>query len=188
MKKTQFIEWGIIIVALVFGYKFFESIFEVLIQLLYRFESLDGYLLKMLLVLAMYAVVFILLIRNSGKIAEWLNASSAASDPVPFRLGIRSLLQVVLITICASTILFNIDTVVLYLYDLVREDVGRRPVRTGFNFETGKFAFQAALVKSLVAVLVICFSKDISGWFIRPGEPDELVLESVTEKTNDVHE
>jgi hypothetical protein len=189
MKRVEFIEWGIIAVSLIFGYKFFEAVFGLFVQIIYQFDRHDLVegLIRYLLVIVIYAVGFILLIRNSRKAALYLNGP-VTDDALPFRINKQSLLQVILISICAATVLSSIAEILLYIFELFRKDVGGRGVYDKDNYTPNSYFFKQEAIKAIVAVVVICFSKDIAGWFIRRNEPEELVLESNPETENDVHQ
>jgi hypothetical protein len=90
MKRTQLIEFGIITIGLIFGYKAFDSFFSTLIQVFFMFGGIGtddlGALLPTLLIFVAYTVCFIILIRKSRQIAIYLNGLSA-DENVPFKIG-----------------------------------------------------------------------------------------------------
>ncbi len=183
MKRVQLIEYGIITIGLIFGYKAFESFFATIIQLFYMFGGIGiddiGSLQPTFLILTAYTVCFILLIRRSGQIAVYL-AGMSSSENVPFKIGKRSLLQVVLIGICAATILTNLAEVMLYLFETFKQEAGRR--NTGNEgTSVSKYMFKVAAVRSIIAFVVLYLSKDISNWFIRKNEVDELTFDTTIE-------
>ena len=181
MKRTQLIEWGIITVALIFGYKFFESLFSILVQVVYDFgrEDQGKFLLRLVILTGIYALAFVLMIRKSSQIAVWLNGP-ADNDTLGIKISKRSLLQVILIGICAVTILSKIAEIVLYLFETFKQEVGRRH-EPDDNF-ANSYRFKLAAIETIVAFVILYFSKDISNWFIRKNEVDELIFESEPEK------
>lgn len=185
MKRVQLIEYGIVIIGLIFGYKAFDSFFGAMTQVLYSFGGMGNiefeYLLPTLLILAAYTTCFIILIRKSRSIAVYL-ASNAASEDVPFKIGKRSLLQVVLIGICAITILVNLAEILLYLYESFRNEAGRRNLSYDESNTPRSLSFKLAAIRSIIAGVVLYFSKDISNWFIRKNEADELTFDSTPEQ------
>jgi hypothetical protein len=187
MRKIQLIEWGIIVVGLVFGYKFMESLFLLALQVIITFDidiEARGYLWKSLLMAGLYAVGFVAIIRNSHKLASYLNGG-AANDAIPLKIGRRSALQVVLIAICAMQIFAGIATVLIYLYETFAAEISKTPLY-GHNARAGisKDEFRIEAVKVVIALIVICFSKDLANLFFRKNEPDELVLETKQEETD----
>lgn len=192
MRKIQLIEWGIIVVGLVFGYKFMESVFLLALQLIMSFdlviETRNGYLWKSLLVCGIYAVGFVAIIRNSHKLASYLNGG-AANDAIPLKIGRRSALQVVLIAICAIQVFAGLATVLIYLYETFASEISKtsrykygQTIRAGIS----KDHFRIEAVKVVIALIVICFSKDLANLFFRKNEPDELVLESKPEESGEI--
>ena len=177
MKRTQLIEWGIIAVGLIFGYKFFEGLFSILFQVVYNFgeNGLDKFLIKLFFLCGVYAASFILLIRKSALIAAWVNGPSE-NDTIGIKINKRSLLQVILIGICAVTVLSNIAEILLYLFETFKREAGR--IHEPFDTTLSKYRFTVAVVETIVALVILYFSKDISGWFIQKNEVDELTFDS----------
>jgi hypothetical protein len=180
MKRIQLIEWGVVTVGLIAGYKFFEGIFEILLRILYDIApGMANDLARMAIYYLAYAASFILLIRKSSHIAKWLNGPSA-NDTISIKINKRSLLQVILIGICALTIVSNIATIALYLFETFKNKAGmyHEPVDTFAR----DYRFKIAALQTIVALVILYFSKDISGWFIRKNEADELTFESTPEE------
>jgi|CXWL01.1.fsa_nt_gi ABC-type Fe3+ transport system permease subunit len=184
MRRVQLIEWGIITIALIFGYKFFEGIFTALVQIFYSFQGMPGDVIGVLLptvfMITVYAVCFVLLIKRSGSLATYLHGNGE-HEPIPVKIGKKALLQVILIGICLVTILTNIPEIILYLFESFKDKVGRHnPI--GDNTNTALWhQFKLAAIQVVVAVVAIFFSPDISNWFIRNKEVDELSFESGNE-------
>lgn len=184
MKKIQLIEWGIITIGLIFGYKFFEGVFTALVQIFYGFQVRGGdifvALLPTILLLAVYAACFIWLIRKSSQLAHYLSGGNVEEDGA-FKIGKRSLLQVVLISICLATILSNIADILLYLFETFKREAGRRNFLEENTNTVNKYAFKIAAVRTIVSVVVLFFYKEITNWFIRKNEADELTFETEPE-------
>jgi hypothetical protein len=182
MKRVQLIEWGIIVVGLVFGYKFFESIFSLIAQLVYGYDNdiLDGkFFIRILLVTGMYFIGFVAIIRNSHVLATWLNGG-AVNNTLPIKIGRRSALQIVLIAICSVQVFSGLAAILIYLYDSFQSNArpGGFDIDTGYTPGINKATFKLEGVKVVIALVAIAFSKDLANLFFRKNEPDELVLES----------
>ncbi len=176
MKRTQLIEWGIITIGLIFGYKLFEGIFSALLALFYDFSpDRSNDLVKLTIYFLTYAVSLILLIRKSSLIAKWLNGTSE-NDNIPVKISKRSLLQIILLGICIATILSNIGYILLYLFEIFKNEVGRS--HDPGNNMVSKYRFTISALESIIAFVVLYYSKDISGWIIQKNEADELTFES----------
>ncbi len=184
MKRVQLIEYGIITIGLLFGYKSFDSFFAAIVQVLYMVGGLSlddiGALLPTLIMIAAYTVCFILLIRRSRQIAVYLSGMSAGEN-VPFKIGKRSLLHVVLIGICAAVILTSLAEIILYLFESFKQEAGRRSFTDNEGSRVSKYVFNVASIRTIIAAVALYFSKDISSWFIRKNEVDELTFESEPE-------
>ena len=185
MKRTQLIEYGIITIGLVFAFKAFDSFFTAIIQVLYMFGGIGGAeigpLLPTLFILVAYTVCFIVLIRKSGPIAVYLGGMSAGEN-VPFKIGKRSLLHVVLIGICAAIILSSLAEVLLYLFETFKQEAGRGSFTDPEGSKMNKYTFNVAAIRTIIAGVTLYFSKDVSNWFIRRNEVDELTFESESER------
>jgi ABC-type Fe3+ transport system permease subunit len=180
MKRVQLIEWSIITIGLIFGYKFFESIFTAIVQIFYSFQTsssdIASVFLPTFVFITIYAVSFIILIRKSSQIAAYLSRDQE-NDSIPIKINKKPLLQVILIGICVATVLSNIGNVVIYLFETFKNEIGRRPENFDSN-SVEKYRFKTSAVQTIAAILVIYFSKDISNWFVRKNEVDELTFDS----------
>lgn len=182
MKRSQLVEYGIIVIALIAGYKFFESIFSLTVQLAYDFqvgEDVSSFLIPYLLMVIIYFASFALLIRRSRQIAVYL-VRDQENETVLLKINKKSLLQVILIAICVLTILSNITTIILYLFDAFKHEVSKISDPFGPN-EIKKLGFKTAAIQTIIALVILYFSKDISQWFIKKNDSEELVLESEAE-------
>ncbi|NOT52050.1 MAG: hypothetical protein HOP10_12325 [Chitinophagaceae bacterium] len=181
MKRIQLIETGIIVVGLIFGYKFFEGIFSLLIQVFYGFqfggEDIFETLLPTILMCAAYAICFVLLIRRSGQLATYLG-KNMTGEQIAIKIGKKSLLQVTLIGICLATIIANIATILLYLFETFKNEVGRKSFIEERTTGVSGYTFKLTAIQTIVAIVTIYFSKDISAWFVRKNEVDELTFSS----------
>jgi hypothetical protein len=182
MKRTQLIEYGLIVVGIYFAYKFFESIIGALVQVFYDLQT-NGDLSNLpsyFFLTALYAVGFILIIRLSKKIAISINGA-ATDDNIPIKIGKRALLQVILIAICIATVLSNMAEILLYFYEIFKKKAGRGDFYGTDRPAINEIRFKIVAVETIIALVVLYFSKDISGWFIRKDEVDELTFDSTNE-------
>lgn len=185
MKKAQLLEWGIITIGLIFGYKFFEGVINALVQLLYSFQGVGsgdiaGFLLPLLFMIVIYAVSFVLLIKRSGQIASYFLEDNS-NETLPVKIGKKTLLQVILISICLITILANIPDLILYLYESFKEKVGRYNPENDYTSSLQWHQFKLNVIQVVFSAVIIYFSRDISQWFLRKKEIDELSFESDTQ-------
>ena len=169
MKRAELIEWGIIAITLIFGYKFLEAIITLLFQLIYGFDGrlIMADMVRIILVIGIYAAFFIILVKNCNKIATTLSP--------------RAMLQVILIAIWA-TILCNIADIIYYIFESFKNDIQRnRFLEDNTSLLPAKYIFIVKCIQVVVALLVIYLSKNISDLLIHKNEADELVFDSKTE-------
>ena len=188
MKRTQLIEAGILIVGLIFGYKFFESIISLVIQLVFSFS----YMLEMsaffpaLVYIVFYAGCFVLLIRQSNYIAKYLGAN-ADDTVIPIKINKRALLHVTLIVLAIITILSSLPEIIIYLFESFRNEVNSKSFYDDARTIISKEKFTYSAVGTIIAFLLIYFSKTISSWFFQKDPAEELTFDSTSEnKTENV--
>jgi ABC-type enterochelin transport system permease subunit len=105
-------------------------------------------------------------------------SGSSPDESLSLKIGKRSLLRVILIGICIVTILSNIAEILLYLFEAFKEGAGRRNPYDDDMKKVSKDVFTIAAIRTIVAFVILYFSKEISGWFIRKNEADELIFDS----------
>jgi hypothetical protein len=179
MKKVHLIEWGIIVIGLIFAYSAFEALFAALVSLVYSPFELDAEILWIFIFPIIYTIFFVLLVKNAGKIAGMFQPIEDDSPPLPIKIGKRALLQVVLIAISFSILVHGLADVAIYLIKSFKDAVGKNYYSTQLeNGSVGKYQFYAALARSVFAFLIVYFSKYICELFFRKNEKDELILET----------
>ncbi len=186
MKRAQLIEWGIIVIALIFGYKFVESIITVLVQVIYGLTSPDlaTEMIRMLVIIGLYATGFLVVIKNSHKLAVYLSGPDSQENNLPVKIGKRSLLQVILIAICAFAILTHLADIIYYIFEVFRNEVRTKSLLDLHEDYSGApitYTITIKCIRVVIAIILIYASKNISDWLIRKDEADELVFDSKTE-------
>jgi hypothetical protein len=177
MKRTQLIEYGLVIIGIIIGYKFLEGLIFLVTQLFERPGPYSKSLINYLLFSVVYLFAFILLLRNSRRIARWLNGS-AENDTLPLKVSKESLLQVALIAICILTVLSHIAEILLYIFQSFKKEVqGNR----GSDSDISEFRFKMAAIQSGFAIIILCFSQQVSSWFIRKDDLEKLSFDSTVE-------
>jgi hypothetical protein len=189
MKKVHLIEWGIITIGLLFGYKAFESFLSLIVQLFGGFflDSVSETLLIAFLVFLLYAAAFITLLKNCRRIAYYL-AGTETGETVPFKISKHGLLQVILISMCVFTILTNVIDVIYYLFEAFKSEVGRKNFYGENDPISGKASSIAvSVLKIVLAIIVIFYSKNISSSFFRKEDELELTFDTNPEKPDVLH-
>lgn len=184
MKRSQLIEYGIISIGLISGYKFLENVVSVIFQLAYAFS--DGLvdrislLLPVFVLLAVYGLCFVILIRKSGQIATWLQGNTP-NDHIAVRLEAKTLLYVILIGIMIFSIISHIPKIVYYLYESFKNEISSKNLFTTRETSVRKGEFVLSSIQVIIAFLAIYFARNITGLFIRKNAADELTFQSEPE-------
>lgn len=184
MKRSQLIEYGIIVTGLIFGYKFFESVFSLFVQIIFSFDTrgdISSFLVRYLPVLILYLIAFILLIRRSGPIAWWLTKDQS-NENISVHIGKKPLLEILLICLAIATLLSNIADIVTYLFNSFRRDVARRPDLPFSDNTAEKMRFRVAAIETVASLIVLYYHRQVAGWFVKKNEANELIFESAEEK------
>ena len=177
MKKIQLIETGILAVALICGYKFFDSLISTAITTLYQFAygysdawtTIDQYLILAVI----YFGFFFLLIRKRTLIASFIDKQGQDDrvdpdgDQFPINLHQNNLLFVIIIALCLGTLITEVPSIVIGVYKYFKKEVSGAE-STGYN-SMENLNFKAAAIKLVITVIVLGYAKQISIWFSKPG-------------------
>jgi hypothetical protein len=187
MKRSQLIEYGIITVGLVCGYKFLDNGLSVLFQLAYFFAEGPVERLSILLptfvLLAVYGICFMVLIRRSGQIATWLQGDKP-NEQLAIKIDSKTLLHIVLTGIMIASIINHIPNVIIYLYESFKNQVSSKNLFTAREITVTKSDFLLSALQLIIAFLAIYFARTITGWLIRKQATDELTFQSEPETKN----
>ena len=179
MKRTQLIEAGILIVGIIFGFKFIESIFVLIIQVIGTFQFDEGidYVLPSLIITIVYVIIFIILIRKSGPIANYLGSNTETSS-FPLKINKSSLLHVTFIALGLITLVQNLAAIIIYVFESFKNEVGGNKFLEESIKTISKDKFSLAAVQTIIASIIIYYSKSIANWFLSNDPVEELTLES----------
>jgi hypothetical protein len=186
MKRSQLIEYGIITIGLIFGFKFIDNLFGGLVALISSSGmgfDLGAALVPFLSYLFLYGAALFLLVQRSGQIATFLS-KNYSNEPIPIKIDKHSLLQVILIGICMATIIPYISYLGHYFYQSFKNGAGARTSYEAIYADKQKFTVIA--IQTIIAGLILYFSKDISGWFVRKKEVDIFILDSENDNESNV--
>ncbi len=183
MKRSQFIEWGVITLGLIIGFKFLETLSDMFVRMAYNFTfkrfNVSNSIAPMVFLMVVYAIICFLLIRNSKRIALFINGKNN-DDSIPLKIGKRSLLQLILITICIVLILTKSGEIIYYLINMLtinEEDDYRDSIVSGLS---QRFIVPATQI--VLSIIVLYFHKTISYWFIPKDQADELIFDADNRK------
>jgi ABC-type Fe3+ transport system permease subunit len=181
VKRIELIEWGIIVISLILGFNFLTGFLSVIVRVISFGHVQAEALLKLLLVTALYFVTFWLLIRNSRKVARFINGPRHAEETISLVIGKRALLHVILVAVCIIAILSGIATIIYHLFDVIKnkpEGRGLSSLINNFGGMGNRYSFMLAITETIIAAIVLVFSKKIAYNIIRKGDPDELTIDS----------
>jgi hypothetical protein len=193
MRRNQLIQIAILVIALICGYKFIETLIGVLIVLLFQFgeglsSSLD-FIFRYLIFLGIYCAAFFLLIRYNKQIADYIDKqgelnTTAASELVSLRIQQGNLLYIVLIAVCLITLIEDVPVIILSVYNYFKKEAGGYGARS-----VGDLNFKTVAIKFVFTMIVLFTSKSISGWFSRQFSSDKPILETLGEpdETNNLN-
>lgn len=171
------IEWGIVTIALITGFKFVTSFLSVIIQFTVLSETQVEMILRLLLVTAIYFVVFWLLLRYSEKIAALISGPDNGKT-LSLAIGKRALLHVVLIAVAISIIVSDLAAVVYNIFDMINNNPdgkGLTGLFDSFGFMGTRYTFMIALI---AAIFLLVFPRRIAYAVIGKEEPDVLTFDS----------
>jgi hypothetical protein len=187
MKRSQLIEFGIITVGLICGYKFLENVLSVLFQLVYYMAEGPADRLSIFLptiaLLTVYGICFAVLIKRSGQIATWLQGESP-NDQLALKIDSKTLLYIILIGLMISSAINHLPKVIIYLFETFKNEISAKNLFTPREITVTKNEFLLSALQLVIAALVIYFAKNIAGWFIRKNAAEKLTFESANESTD----
>jgi hypothetical protein len=184
MKRVQLIEIGILSVALICGYKFFESLISTIITTLYQFTY--GYpepwtfIFQYLIFTAIYFTAFFLLIKYCKWIADYIDKkgqqpiTDAESDTINISLQQSSLLFIILVAVCLITLIAEIPVILISVYNYFKKEAGG--LRRG---SVDDLNFKSAAIKFIFTLIILFYARSISSWFSR--QSDKPIVKTHTE-------
>src|SRR5436190_4566827 len=118
MKKLQLVELGVIATALIMGYKMITSLLTLITTLLFGLgtglsQNIMMAILPTVLFFAFYTITFFLLARNIKPLARFICREN--EDLLEFKLNKSSVLHVIIIAICLSSLLQTIPEIIQYI-------------------------------------------------------------------------
>lgn len=186
MKRTQLIEAGILIVGLIFGYKFVEGFVSLSLQIIfsYRYDFDLWMLLPSIVMMAIYAGFLFLIINKSNQIANYLDRNGT-KELYPIKINKGALLHIILIALCLATILSNIADIIVYLFMSFKDEIDSQTLFKDGPTVVSKHAFILAAVQTVTAFIVIYFSRTISNWFFANNPVEELIFDSTIKNNSE---
>jgi hypothetical protein len=186
MKRTKLIEYTLIVIAAIFGYNFFESLFGVFAQVILSLNNrnidLQKEFIPYLILGGGYFLLFFLIIRKCREIAIYLNGNNP-EEIVPIKIGKKATLHLIILGICITTILNVLPDLLIYLYDSLKTKRMEQQYED-FSFRLDQEKFIVKIIRLVIAVIIMVTSKEIAQWFLKNDGKEELILEAETKDEN----
>jgi len=182
MKRIQLIEIAIIVVALVCGFKAFDSLIGIVIatfyQFAYSYTDAGPSIIQYILLTAIYFGIFLLLVRKRKLIALYIHGQGQAADTdteeqaINITLYQDNLLFIVIVALCLVTLITEIPAILIGIYDYFKKE------SSGGRYSAENINFKAAAIKLVVTVIILFYAKPISKWFAGTSGPGTMVATS----------
>ena len=184
MKRTHLIQIAIIAVALICGYKAIESLVSALITIMYEI-SYNAFsasiIIQYIFLTALYFAAFFLSIRYNRQIAAYIDKQGQPviitdAENVNIIVNQQSLIFIVIIAICLTTLITEIPAIILSVYNYFKKETG------GFLLGSQPdIDFKNSAVKFVFTLIILLCAKPISVWFSKQISTDKPVVETNTE-------
>ncbi len=184
MRKIQLVEMGIIAAVLVMGYKMITSLLALITTLLFGLgsglsQNIMMAILPTVLFFAFYTITFFLLARNVKPLARFI--CREGDEPMDFKLNKVSVLHVIIIAICLSSILQTLP----YVIGFIIEEFSPKPeTEPGYyDNRSVNMTFWTSLIGLLMSIILLLTAKKIALFFGK----DEQSFEIGGEKIEDIN-
>lgn len=178
MKRSELIEIAILAVALITGYKFINSLYDLVIGAMFQVINGTNYGLKVILqyffIMMIYLGVFIILIRKSKWLAAYIDKQgqiipellSSDAEKINISIHTSSLIYVVILAIGIASLLQQAPVLIMSLYNAFTDQVSPRAARLDMTGdEARKLSPYLSLSKIAFAAMLIYFARPLARWF-----------------------
>jgi hypothetical protein len=184
MRRLEVIEYGVIIVGLILFYDMLISVISILINILFIIEmgsesNFLEFFLPGILYCLIYAAAFILVIRQRKRIAKFINGE--ADDTIDLKLNKKSIIQIVIIVICLTGAISTVPKIVIYLFDSFKSSIESYD-RYSDKVPDNAMEFWTTVTKLTITVVLLIFSRNISGYF--DNNSDTIEISNISPKEN----
>jgi hypothetical protein len=169
-------------IALICGYKFIESIFGMVLALLYQntdpYSGVWSYIYRVLIASAVYCVALIVLVRYNRELANYVdrvgNSNAVQEETIHLSIEQANLLYIVLVAVCLITLIQEIPTLLLSIYNYFKKEIGRFGSRDDLNFKI-------SAIKFVFAIIVLLAARPISAWFSNQPRSGKSLVQTTSE-------
>lgn len=187
MRRSQLIQIALIIVALICGYKFLETLIAAIISMMFQTgygDYSDRVLITYFIVLVLYAISLVLLVRFNREIANYIdrqgNVNSAGVDEkLSIRIEHTNLLFIAIIVLSLITLIDVVPRIIFSIYNTFKSSVGRLGTREDLSFKTDA-------IELVFALIILLTAKPLSIWLGRQFSTEKPLIETTSESQPNV--
>jgi len=184
MKKVQLIELGILAVALVCGFQFFQEFISFFVTILFFFGtgtegSIPRIAISSLVSITVYLLSFLLLISKSNWIATHFQKKNEVDDVVSVKIRGKELLYIILVSICLFVIIAELPGILIYLYETIKIRINTKAhYNDSMSHDLSTIDFISSCLKLLMVLIVLYYVEKLAGFFARKQKNDDALIET----------
>jgi hypothetical protein len=188
MKRTELIEYGVIIVGLILGYQTITAILGIVVNVLISFNAdftggIGAAILTYFLYISTYSLSFFLVIKFRKKIAKLINGP--ADETVNLNLNKKSILHITIIAIGITTIVSVIPEILMYLFRSFKNSVeSYDDFADNFGDKENQLEFWGDIILLAITIILLRFSSNIAGYFAKETDTITTTNQKPNEETN----
>jgi len=142
------------------------------------YSGVSSYIIRVLIASAVYCVALILLVRYNRELANYIdrvgNPNAAVEEKVNIHIEQANLLYIVLVAVCLITLITEVPSLILSIYNYFKKEIGRYGTPSDMNFKI-------TAIKFVFAIVVLLTARPISAWFSNQFRSDKPLIETTSE-------
>ncbi len=186
MKRLHLIEISILVIILIFGYQFIESLITSFVSLAYLFKGRYqdmSFIIDYLIYAGIYLGIAILILKNGRLIAayidkQWQPAQGDEDSTKTIGVSVHKeeLLFIILVAYCLITIISQLPNSLIGIYNYFKRESGG--YRDNVFSSREEIDFRTAALKLVFSTITLFYAKAISRLLSRTIAGKELVIET----------
>ena len=185
MKRSHLIQLALIIVAMICGYKFLETLIAAIISMMFQTgygDYSDRVIITYFVVLVLYAISLVLLVRFNREISNYIDRQGNAAreeEKLSLRIEHTNLLFIAIVVLSLITLIDVIPRIIFAIYNTFKNSAGRLGTRDDLNFKTDA-------IQLVFALIILLTAKPISLWLGRQFSNEKPLIETTSESQPNV--